>query len=107
MEIDMLIERMERDRQRRNELPPINLPLPTTCDLYYINNKFWYLGDYYNYIKSKNWQGVGFGKDPLMIYFEQKFFDDNVKSKNISQIIRSSSAEIRKSCPGLSKKIFD
>jgi hypothetical protein len=110
MEIDMLIERMERDRQKRverNELPPINVPLPTACDLYYINNKFSYLGENYDFIRAKGWQGIDFGKESLIVYFEQNFFDNNVKSKKISQIIRSSSTEIRKLCPGLSKNIFN
>jgi hypothetical protein len=106
-QIDRDMERSRQQRLQRNELPPINAPLPTTCDLYYVNNRFWYLGDHYDFIRTKSWQGINFGKEPLIIYFQQKFFDDNVKSKNISQIIRSNSAEIRKSCPGLSKNIFD
>jgi len=109
-QIDREMEYFEKERDRRrqrNELPPINTPILSTCDLYYINNRFSYLGERYDLIRAKDWQGINFGKEPLIIYFEQKFFDDNVKSKNISQIIRSSSVEIRKSCPGLSKKIFD
>jgi hypothetical protein len=106
-QIDRDMERSRQQRLQRNELPPINVPLQTTCDLYYVNNRFWYLGDHYDFIRTKSWQGINFGKEPLIIYFQQKFFDDNVKSKNISQIIRSNSAEIKKSCPGLSKNIFD
>lgn len=106
-QIDRDMERSRQQRLQRNELPPINTPLPTTCDLYYINNRFWYLADHYNFIRAKSWQGISFTKEPLMVYFEQNFFDNNVKSKNISQIIRSSSTEIRKLCPGLSKNIFN
>jgi len=110
MEIDMLIERMERDRQKRverNELPPINVPLPTTCDLYYINNKFSYLGERYDFIRAQSWVKVTFGKEPLIIYFQENFVDSDASNKNIRKVVLNSSSEIRKLCPGLSKNIFN
>ena len=109
-QIDREMEYFEKERDRRrqrNELPSIFIALPSTCDLYYTNNRFSYLGEHYFFIRAQSWVAVTFDKEPLIIYFEPKFFDDNVKSKNIGQIIRGSSVEIRKLCPGLSKTIFD
>ena len=106
-QIDREMEYFEKEKDRRrqrNELPPINIALPSTCDLYYINNRFSYLGGYYDFIRAQSWQGISFSNEPLILYFEQKFFD---KSKNIKEIIRNSSTEIKKLCPGLSKNIFN
>jgi len=91
---------MERDRQRRlerNELPPINIPLPSTCDFYYIDNKFWFLGHRYDYIMAKSWQGVRIGKQPVIIYFENNFYFENT-NENINQIIINNMS-IVENCP--------
>jgi hypothetical protein len=99
-------ERSRQQRLQRNELPPINVPLPTTCDLYYVNNRFWYLGDHYDFIRTKSWVKVTFGKEPLIIYFQENFVDSDASNKNIRETVLSSSSEIRKLCPRLSKNIF-